>query len=395
LAAVTPGTPGGIMTMLAEYGRLSLKEILAPALEMADGYAIDAETANVIERQKSWIKKWKYSTAVMLTHPGEKREAPYAGEIFKQPELAATLRKLVDAEQTALKHGKSRKEAIMAAYDRFYKGDIAQEFVRGVKEEGGLITLDDLARWRPHIEEPVTTSYKGVDVYKLNVWTQGPAMLQALNILENFDLRSMGYNSPRYINTIYQAMSLAFADRDFYYGDIYSQPAKPVAGLLSKEYAKQRSKLIDPDRNEPEIKPGDPYQFQADRRNPFKNFLEQWKVVPSQTQTLAPQPELLSQLTDEFPADEASFYAGTTSVEASDAEGWVVSVTPSGGWIPAVIAGHTGVGLSQRAQSFVTDPAEGPFNVIEPGKHPRVTLTPTLALKDGKPYLCFSVLAGA
>src|SRR6478752_3619511 len=239
LAAVTPGTPGGIMTMLAEYGKLSLKDVLAPAIEMADGYAIDAETANVIERQKSWIKKWKYSTAVMLTHPGEKREAPYAGEIFKQPELAATLRKLVDAEQTALKHGKSRKEAIMAAYDRFYKGDIAQEFVRGVKEEGGLITLDDLAKWRPHIEEPVTTSYKGVDVYKLNVWTQGPAMLQALNILENFDLRSMGYNSPRYINTIYQAMSLAFADRDFYYGDIYSQPAKPVARLLSKEYARQ------------------------------------------------------------------------------------------------------------------------------------------------------------
>ena len=395
LAAITPGTPGGIMTMLAEYGKLSLKDVLAPAIEMADGYAIDAETANVIERQKSWIKKWKYSTAIMLTHPGEKREAPYPGEIFKQPELAATLRKLVDAEQTALKQGKSRKSAIMAAYDRFYKGDIAQEFVRGVKEEGGLITLDDLAKWRPHIEEPVTTNYKGIDVYKLNVWTQGPAMLQALNILENFDLKSMGYNSPRYINTIYQAMSLAFADRDFYYGDIYSQPAKPVAGLLSKEYAKQRAKLINPDHNVADIKPGDPYDYQADSKNPFQNYLDQWKVVPSTTQTLAPQPELLSQMDENgFPADEHSFYAGTTSVEASDAEGWVVSVTPSGGWVPAVIAGHTGVGLSQRAQSFVTDPADGPYNVIEPGKHPRVTLTPTLALKNGKPYLCFSVQGG-
>ena len=395
LAAVTPGTPGGIMTMLAEYGKLSLKDVLAPAIEMADGYAMDAETANVIERQKSWIKKWKYSTAVMLTHPGEKREAPYPGEIFKQPELAATLRKLVDAEQTALKHGKSRKEAIMAAYDRFYKGDIAQEFVRGVKEEGGLITLDDLAKWRPHIEEPVTTNYKGVDVYKLNVWTQGPAMLQALNILENFDLKSMGYNSPRYINTIYQAMSLAFADRDFYYGDTYTGPAKPVSGLLSKEYAKQRAKLINPDHNVADIKPGDPYNYQADKQNPFQNYLDQWKVVPATTQTLAPQPELLSQMDEHgFPADEHSFYAGTTSVEASDAEGWVVSVTPSGGWVPAVIAGHTGVGLSQRAQSFVTDPADGPFNVIEPGKHPRVTLTPTLALKNGKPYLCFSVQGG-
>ncbi|HEY2847241.1 MAG TPA: gamma-glutamyltransferase, partial [Pyrinomonadaceae bacterium] len=395
LAAVTPGTPGGIMTMLAEYGKLSLKEVLAPAIEMADGYVIDAETANVIERQKSWIKKWKYSSEIMLTHPGEKREAPYPGEIFKQPELAATLRKLVDAEQTALKHGRSRKEAIMAAYDRFYKGDIAQELVRGVKEEGGLFTLDDLAKWRPHIEEPVTTNYKGIDVYKLNVWTQGPAMLQALNVLENFDLKSMGYNSPRYINTIYQAMSLAFADRDFYYGDTYTPPAKPVAGLLSKEYAKQRAKLINPERNVADIKPGDPYHYQADNKNPFQNYLDAWKVVPSETQTLAPQPELLSQMDENgFPADEASFYAGTTSVEASDAEGWVVSVTPSGGWVPAVIAGHTGVGLSQRAQSFVTDPADGPFNVIEPGKHPRVTLTPTLALKDGKPYLCFSVQGG-
>ncbi|HTH51983.1 MAG TPA: gamma-glutamyltransferase, partial [Pyrinomonadaceae bacterium] len=380
LAAVTPGTPGGIITMLAEYGKLSLKEVLAPAIEMADGYAIDGETANVIERQKEWIKKWKYSPAVMLTHPGEKREAPYAGEIFRQPDLAATLRKLVDAEQTALKKGKNRRQAIMAAYDRFYKGDIAQEFVRGVKEDGGLITLDDLAKWKVHIEEPVSTNYRGIDVYKLNVWTQGPAMLQALNILENFDLKSMGYNSPRYINTIYQAMSLAFADRDFYYGDIYSQPAKPVAGLLSKEYARERAKLINPDRNVADIRPGEPYRFQPDAKNPFQKYLDDWKVVPSDTQTEAPKPELLSRLTDEFPSDEVSFYAGTTSVQASDAEGWVVSVTPSGGWIPAVIAGHTGIGLSQRAQSFVTDPADGPFNVIEPGKHPRVTLTPTLAL---------------
>ena len=387
LAAVTPGTPGGIMTMLAEYGKLSLKEVLGPAIEMADGYAMDEETARVIERQKSWLKKWKYSTAVMLPHLGEKVEGPAPGEIFRQADLAATLRKLVEAEQIALKAGKNRKQAIMAAYDRFYRGDIAKEFVRGTQEEGGLITMDDLAKWQVHIEEPLTTSYKGIDVYKLNVWTQGPAMLQALNILENVDVKAMGYNTPKYINTIYQAMSLAFADRDFYYGDIYSQPAKPVAGLLSKDYARERAKLIDPNKNDPTIKPGDPYQFQAGNKNPFKDLLDKWKVVPSDRQTLAPQPELLLEESDPF-------YAGTTSVEAADAEGWVVSVTPSGGWVPAVIAGHTGVGLSQRAQSFVTDAADGPYNVIEPGKHPRVTLTPTLALKGGKPYLCFSVQGG-
>ena len=388
LSAVTPGTPGGILTMLAEYGKLSLKDILEPSIQMADGYVMDGGTAAVIERQKSWLKQWKYSRDVMLPHTGREREGPVEGEIFRQPDLAVTLRKLVATEQTALKAGKGRKQAIMAAYDRFYKGDIAKEFVRGTQEEGGLITADDLAKWKVHIEEPVTTNYRGVDVYKLNVWTQGPAMLQALNILENYDLKSMGYNSPKYIHTIYQAMNLAFADRDFYYGDTYFPPNEPTLGLLSKDYAKERAKLINSDKNDPTIKPGDPYPFQQGT-NPFRSLLDQWKNVPAERQTAAPV-GLLE--TDTRYHD--SFYGGTTSVQAADAEGWVVSVTPSGGWIPAVIAGRTGVGLSQRAQSFVTDAADGPFNVIEPGKRPRVTLTPTLAMKDSKPYLAFSVQGG-
>src|SRR6266516_1005274 len=164
LAAITPGTPGGLMAMLAEYGKLSLRDVLEPAIRMADGYAIEEETANSIERNKAWLKRWRYSSAVMLPHAGEAREAPEAGEIFKQADLAATLRKLVDAEQQALRQGKSRRDAIMAAYDRFYKGDIAQEFVRGLREEGGLVTLQDLASWKVKIEEPVMTSYRGIDV---------------------------------------------------------------------------------------------------------------------------------------------------------------------------------------------------------------------------------------
>ena len=147
LAAVTPGTPGGLCTMLAEYGTMSLKDVLAPAMQMAAGYPIEAETANSIERNKDRIKQWPYAKAVILPHPGEKREAPEAGEIFKQKDLLETLTKMVDAEQEALKKGKIRKEAIYAAYDRFYKGDIAKEFVRGVQEQGGLITMDDLAKW--------------------------------------------------------------------------------------------------------------------------------------------------------------------------------------------------------------------------------------------------------
>lgn len=397
LAAITPGTPGGILTMLAEYGKLSLKDVLEPSIQMADGYPIEAELVNTIERQKSWLKRWRYSREVMLPHLGQKHEAPEAGEVFRQPDLAATLRKLVESERQVLAAGKSRKEAIYAAYDRFYTGDIAQEFVRGVKEEGGLITAEDLASWKVHIEEPVKTTYKGIEVYKLTGWTQGPAMLAALNILENFDLRGMGYNSARYVHTLYQTMSLAFADRDFYYGDPYFPPAEPMQGLLSKDYAKQRAKLINPERNDTEIKPGDPYPFQGEK-NPYLDLLEKWKpaksrpgIAPARTQDSTSAVVPVTTSADDF---TRSFYTGTTSVETADEEGWVVSVTPSGGWVPAVIAGHTGVGLSQRAQSFVTDPSENPFNVIEPGKHPRVTLTPTLALKAGKPYLCFSVQGG-
>jgi gamma-glutamyltranspeptidase/glutathione hydrolase len=253
-----------------------------------------------------------------------------------------------------------------------------------------LITLEDLAKWQVRVEEPVKTTYKGVEVYKLSQWTQGPAMLQALNILENFDLKNMGYNSAGYIHTVYQAMSLAFADRDFYYGDPYFAPAEPIDGLLSKAYAKERAGLIKTERNDPEIKPGDPYPFQ-NQTNPYRNLLDKWTTISPGRGTGGNQDAVSLSSWEDF---RSSFYAGTTSVEAADAEGWVVSVTPSGGWVPAVIAGKTGVGLSQRAQSFVLKPEEGPFNVIEPGKRPRVTLTPTLVLKEGKPFLAFAVQGG-
>ncbi|HEY8894626.1 MAG TPA: gamma-glutamyltransferase [Niastella sp.] len=381
LSAVTPGTPGGICMMLAEYGTMSLKEVLTPAMELAAGYPIEAQTANAMERGKAQIKQWPYSKAVFLPHAGQEREAPEAGEIFKQTDLLETLRKMVEAEQQALKKGKNRKEAIYAANARFYTGDIAKEFVRGCKEQGGLITEEDLAKWKPLIEEPVSVNYKGIEVYKLQQWTQGPAMLQALNILENFDLKNMGYNSARYIHTVTQAMQLSFADRDFYYGDPYFAPQEPLKGLLSKEYAKERAKLIDPAKNLSPALPGDPYPFEG-KSNPFTQYLQRWSN--SNPLAVAPVDEkYLEQL-----------WRGTTSVEAADSAGWVVSVTPSGGWLPACIAGKTGVGMSQRMQSFVLDSVFNPFNVVEPGKRPRVTLTPTLALKAGKPFLSFAVQGG-
>lgn len=392
LAATTPGTPGGLIYMLSNYGTMTLEQVLKPAMQMAAGYAIEAQSANTMERYKDMLKQWPYSKKVFLPHVGEKREAPEPGEIFVQKDLLSTLTKMVEAERAARKQGKSRKAALMAAYDRFYKGDIAREFVRGCGEQGGLISMKDLAEWKPLEEAPLSVNYKGIDVYKLQQWTQGPVMLQALNILENFDLKSMGYNSAQYIHTLYQAMNLAFADRDFYYGDPYKEPKEPIRGLLDKEYARQRAALIQYEKNDPHIGPGDPYPFEG-RQNPYQKLLKDRGFEMDTThRNFAPKHDMTNNSPRETYMDR--MWRGTTSIEAADKQGWIVSVTPSGGWLPACIAGQTGIGMSQRMQSFVLDSTLNPFNVVAPGKRPRVTLSPSMFLKDGNPYLSAAVQGG-
>ena len=390
LSAVTPGTPAGIMVMLAEYGTMSLEEILQPSIEMAKGYPIEAQAANSIERNKDEIKKWKYSRNIFLTKEGQDREAPNEGEIFVQKDLHNTLSKLIESEKYALKQGKNRKEAIYEAYKRFYEGDIAEEIVRSTQEQGGLITKKDLKNYKVHIEEPLKTSYKNIDIYKLTTWVQSPVLLQSLNMAENINLKSMGFNSANYIHNLYQIMNLSFADRDFYYGDPYFKPDEPIEGLLSKDYAIERIKLIS-DKNNEKIKPGNPYMFQ-DGNNPFLNYLESWET-DNNLEKIKSTFDLNHNMSENYDFEE-SFMAGTTTVQAADSSGWIVSITPSGGWIPAVVAGKTGIGLSQRMQSFVLDPKDGPYNVLEPGKRPRATLTPTIALKDNKPFLSFAVQGG-
>ncbi len=376
LAAVTPGTPGGLLVMLAEYGRLSLEQVLEPAIQLADGYPIEAQLVGSLRRDRAKLESWPASKAVFFPDG----RLPEPGALFRQPGLKRTLEKLVEAERQALAKGMNRKQAILAANERFYRGDLAKEVVAGARAEGAQFTERDLAGWNARWEEPVSVDYRGIRVYKLTTWTQGPAMLQALNLLEPLDLKAMGYNSARYVHTLYQAMNLAFADRDFYYGDPTVPPEEPIQGLLSKDYARERWKAVDATKNRTDLGPGDPYPFQGGK-NPYGALLENWLARPE----IPTQPER--------DANEA-FRGGTTSVLAADQEGWVVSITPSGGWVPAVIAGGTGVGLSQRAQSFVLDERENPFNVIAPGKQPRVTLTPTLAMKDGAPYLAFAVQGG-
>lgn len=368
--------------MLAEWGRLPLAEVLAPAIEMADGYPIEAQLVRTLRSQHDRLAAWPFSRALFFRDD----QAPEPGAIFRQPGLAKTLRRLVDAERQALAAGKDRKSAILAAYELFYRGALAKDLVAAARKQGALWTEKDLADWRVKLEEPVSTQYRGIDVYKLTTWTQGPAMLQALNLLEPLDLKAMGYDSARYLHALYQTMSLAFADRDFYYGDPAFPPEEPIRGLLSKDYAKSRLAEIDWTKNRTDLGPGDPYPYQGGT-NPFAELLKSWRDGGADG---AKRPEWQ---VSALPFDEA-FRVGTTSVIAADEEGWVVSMTPSGGWVPAVVAGESGVGLSQRMQSFVTRAEDGPFNVVEPGKRPRVTLTPTLAMKDGKPYLAFAVQGG-
>jgi gamma-glutamyltranspeptidase/glutathione hydrolase len=197
----------------------------------------------------------------------------------------------------------------------------------------------------------------------------------------------MGYNSARYIHALYQAMNLAFADRDFYYGDPYFPPVEPIEGLLTKQYARDRARLIDWERNDSTVRPGDPYPYQGDS-NPFSELLRQWQPL-TQSRRQASLPGVDGSL-----SEDEGFLAGTTSIQAADEDGWMVSITPSGGWMPAFVAGRTGIGLSQRMQSFDMDAARNPFNVMQPGQRPRATLTPSLALKDGEPFLAFSVQGG-
>ena len=225
------------------------------------------------------------------------------------------------------------------------------------RDEGAQVTSDDLANWRVKLEEPRHTTYRGIDVYKLDRWTQGPVMLQALNVLENFDLKAMGYNSANYIHTVYQAMNLAFADRDFYYGDPVlpargADQGPALEGLREEARGARENGRRERCRDRPRRPVSVPGRHESLRRSP-EEARSRCAARASTRRASRRRPIPVT----------GSFYRGTTSVVAADKDGWLVSMTPSGGWLPAVIAGRTGIGMSQRAQMFVTDPAENPFNV--------------------------------
>ncbi|MGH9903124.1 MAG: gamma-glutamyltransferase family protein, partial [Pyrinomonadaceae bacterium] len=281
-------------------------------------------------------------------------------------DLARTLRELVAAEKRAAAGG--RHAGLTAARDYFYRGPTGRRIGDYMQKNGGLLSAEDLARFSARVGVPVKGAYRGYEVYKAGFWTQGPAMVETLNILEGFDLRAMGHNSADYVHTLTEAMKLGFADRDRYYGDPLFVKI-PERQLLSKDYAAVRRSLINGDRASLEQLPGDPAQMKA---------LLAERTRPAAGASTVPVAERAND---------------TTCVNVIDRDGNLFSATPSGAWLPAVVAGDTGVLMTQRLQSALLDAASP--NVVAPGKRPRITLTPTLVLRTGgEPYMVLSTPGG-
>ena len=361
MPALVPGMVDAALLALREFGTLSFQEIVTPAIELAaDGYALDDVRVNSINFSAPFFTRWPTSRQHFMPD----RRPLRVGENFKQPDLARTLRSMAEAEKTALANGASRVGAIDAVRDYFYRGEIARKIDAFSKANGGLLRYEDLAAFKLHVEEPVSTTFRGYRIYKTGFWSQGPAMLQTLNILETFE-DSPAYNSPAYIHRLAEALKLAYADRDTYYGDPKFSNV-PGDVLLSKEYAASRRRLIT-DKASQEFLPG---------------------AVNGKTGRHPALEEMAS-----IKIDPALMAHDTTCVDAIDRDGIMFSATPSGAWMPSVIAGDTGIPLSVRAQSFVLVP--GHPNELGPGKRPRVTLSPTLVTHaDGRPYAVLSTPGG-
>jgi gamma-glutamyltranspeptidase / glutathione hydrolase len=377
--AVVPGALHAALTVLERYGTKTFEQVSARAIEYAElGFPLRPRTAQAVANNLKLFEKWPDNKTYWLKPDGAMYKP---GETIKFPTLARTLRRMVAAERSARKKGRGRKAAIAAARDRFYKGDIAAEMLAFLKLHGAPFDRSDFSEFFARVEAPATTNYRGYDVYKHSFNSQGPVLLQALNILEQFDLRSMNHNSADYIHTIVEALKLAYADRDTYYGD----PAfveTPGEGLLSKAYAKERAKLIDPKRASTSFQAGNPL--------PFDSKVKKWTYwtanIPGSAASASVTPIQIAQTMDGVIKD-------TTHIAIIDKAGNIFDSTPSGGWIPgAVILGNTGIGMSIRGEQFWLDPDRAAQ--LRPRARPRYTLTPSIVLKDGQPFLALGTPGG-
>lgn len=361
LAATVPAVLDACVTALDQFGTKSLAEVMQPAIELADGFPIDELRVQYIQTRGPIFSQWSDAKRIFMPNGA----VPKVGDIFVQADLARTLREIVLAEKRGAMKG--RHAGMVAARDYFYQGPVAKRIGDYMQTHGGLLAAEDMARFHARVGAPVKADYHGYEIYKAGFWTQGPAMVETLNLLDGYDLKAMGHNSADYIHTLAEALKLALADRDRYYGDPDFVKI-PTTELLSKDYAALRRSLISKQNASLAQQPGDPQNMKAVLASVSENHGHASTVPP------------IERAND------------TTCVNVIDKDGNLFSATPSGAWLPAVVAGDTGVLMGQRLQSALTDPKSP--NVVAPGKRPRITLTPTLVLKDGQPFMVLSTPGG-
>lgn len=359
MPALVPGTPEAGLVALRDFGTMSVADVLGPAAELAEGLVLDDMRASVIQWSRRFFDLWPTSKATYL--PGG--HVPIIGEVFRQPDLARTLRAMIDVEKKALKSGASRVQAIDAVRDYFYRGDIAKRIGAFVKQNDGLLRYEDMAAFRIEPEPAVCTNYRGFDVCKTGFWSQGPVTVETLNMLEGYDLKALGHNSTEYLHTFVEALKLVFADRDTYYADPVMAKVPPE--LMTKEYAATRRAEIGR-RASMEFRPG--------------VFGTVHGIHPSDANGQMARVDDVLKMRD------------TTGVNAVDKDGVMFAATPSGAAIPNVIAGDTGIPLTQRGQSFFL--IDGHPNEVAGGKRPRITLSPTIVTRNGKPYMTLATPGG-
>jgi gamma-glutamyltranspeptidase/glutathione hydrolase len=382
--AVVPGAVHAALTVLEKWGTRSFEEVAAPAIDYAEkGFPLRTSTARAITNQLQFFTKWPDNQRFWLKPDG----STYApGETIKLPALARTLHRMVEAERAA--KAKGRRAGIIAARNRFYRGDIAREMVAFLQQHDAPFTQADFSEFFAKVEEPAHTTYRGYTVYKHAFGSQGPMLLQTLNILEQFDLKAMGYGSADYLHTVTEAMKLAYADRDTYYADP-TFVTVPAEGLLSKEYARERAARIDPAHASRSFVAGDPLKYDTHVKTwPF------WKAEITDVTKLDHQPEAtLADLRASRGLDSSGISKDTTHVSIVDKDGNLFDATPSGGWINgAVILGSTGIGMSIRGEQFYLDTTRA--NQIRPHARPRYTLTPSMVFKGDQPLMAIGTPGG-
>jgi gamma-glutamyltranspeptidase/glutathione hydrolase len=366
LPATVPAALGTWALALQRFGTLRLKDVLEPTIDLAEsGFPMYQGLRNAIA-SLAWKFRTRWPTSAAVYLPDNR--VPEVGTLFRNLDLAATFKRVVEVEMREKNRG--REAAIQAAVDYWYQGDVAERIVQFMRDNTildasrkankGLLSPSDFAEWRARVEEPVTVNYRGLDVYKCSSWTQGPVFLQQLRLLEGFDLAGLGHNSASYIHTVLECAKLAFADRERFYGDP-DFTSIPFDKLLARDYAGARRALIDPYCASLKLRPGD-------------------DVVSASA-------------SEEARRLPWTYRGDTTHTCALDIHGNMIAATPSGGWIPSspVIPG-LGFPMGTRAQMFNLDPRHP--NCLAPRKRPRATLTPSLVLKDGQPYMVFGTPGG-